>query len=98
MLRLRLLVPRSPAPSMRPPVLAFHAAQSLDAVIEHVQFRRKTSGLAQALAAYADHHRRRAARTSWKLRGLHSVVVPCYGHAGFLATALDTVLAQNHRP
>lgn len=67
-------------------------------MIEHVAFRRSALGLSGALSAYAAHHRRRAARARWALGELHSVVIPCYGHASYVEEALASVLREAHRP
>jgi glycosyltransferase involved in cell wall biosynthesis len=78
--------------------LAFRAAQGLDAVVEHMVFRRRAADLGATLAAYRAHHRHRISGADWSLGALHSVVVPCFGHAEFVAEAVASIVAEEHRP
>jgi glycosyltransferase involved in cell wall biosynthesis len=77
---------------------SFKLAQLSALGVEHLRVRRPHDGLADALRGYGEHYQRRAGAVRWELGDMHSVVVPCYGHAPFLAQAIDSITRQDWRP
>jgi glycosyltransferase involved in cell wall biosynthesis len=77
---------------------AFRAGQLAATVTEHLTVRRGQDNLGETLRAYGRRHRRRARNVSLEFGELHSIVVPCYGHAEYLKDTVDSIAAQDHRP
>jgi glycosyltransferase involved in cell wall biosynthesis len=77
---------------------AFRVAQVGTSVTEHLTVRRGNEDLADTLRAYGRRHQRRARKVSLGFDDLHSIVVPCYGHAEFLEDTVESIAAQDHRP
>ena len=80
-------------------VPAWKAGQIATLAIEHATVRRRGNrDLADSLRAYGRFHARRARSARWELSPLHSVVMPAYSHAEFLADAIGSVMSQSWRP
>jgi glycosyltransferase involved in cell wall biosynthesis len=67
-------------------------------VTEHLTVRRGCDDLGETLRAYGRRHGRRARSASLAFGELHSIVVPCYGHAEYLEDTVASIVEQDYRP
>ena len=84
--------------ALRARAAAFEGRQLMMATTEHVAFRRSRRDLGDVLRAYGAFHRRRAARVSWGMTDLHTVIITAHNHARYLPEAMDSILRQDWRP
>jgi glycosyltransferase involved in cell wall biosynthesis len=77
---------------------AFRAGQLGASVIEHLTVRRGRENLGDTLRAYGGRLAGRASQIGLGFGELHSIVVPCFGHAEFLEDVVASIVAQDHRP
>lgn len=77
---------------------AFRSGQLAASVIEHLTVRRGRENLGATLRAYGGRLEGRAGEVGLGFGELHSIVVPCFGHAEFLEDVVASIVAQDHRP